>query len=146
MLLLVEKRIRGCISMISKRHVKANNKYMTKYNEEQELIFIKYLDANNLYGHSMSQTPPTHGFKWMTKSMLNNWKKHPCIPKVDLSYPVKLHNLHNEYPLAPERLMVDKVRKLIPNLSNKTKYVVRHETLKLYESLVTKVHRVNHIP
>ena len=86
---------------------------------------------------------PTHGFKWMKKSELNNLKRHSCI-LVDLSYPVKLHNNHNEYLLAPQRLMANKVEKLIPNLMNKTKYVIHHETLKLYERLglkITKIHR-----
>ena len=52
--------------------------------------------------------------------------------------------LHNEYPLAPERLMVNNVEKLIPNLNDKTKYVLHYENLKLYESLglkITKIHR-----
>ena len=68
----------------------------------------------------------------------------PCILEVDLEYPTKLHDLHNEYPLAPERLMIGKVEKLVPNLKDKTKYVIHHETLKLYERLglkITKVHR-----
>ena len=63
-----------------------------------------------------------------------------------------MHDLHNDYPLAPERVKignVDKlipntVEKLIPNTNNKTNYVVRYENLKLYESLgfkITKIHR-----
>ena len=61
-----------------------------------------------------------------------------------MEYPHHLHDLHNDYPLAPERLVVNKVEKLIPNLNDKVKYVVHHETLKVYESLglkVTKIHR-----
>ena len=150
MLLMIERGVRGGISMISKRYAKANNKYMKNYDPAKESAYIKYLDANNLYGWAMSEPMPTHGFKWMHKEEIKYWRKHPCILEVDLEYPTELHELHNEYPLAPERLLADSsssgsgVEKLIPNLNNKTKYVVHHQILKLYESLglkVTKVHR-----
>ena len=84
--------------------------------------------------------------------------------EVDLKYPNKLHKLPNYYPLAPEKLAVsndmlsyyckkiaDKyeikagdVTKLIPNLGNKTNYVVHYRNLQLYLSLgmkLTKIHR-----
>ena len=64
--------------------------------------------------------------------------------EVDLEYPEDLHNLHNDYPLAQERIKIGNVEKLIPNLNNKINYVVHYENLKLYESLglkVTKIHR-----
>ena len=70
--------------------------------------------------------------KWMTK--FNNWKNIPCILEVDLEYPENLHNLHNDYPLAPERLMINKFEKLIPNLNNKKKYVVHHIRCSPYSS------------
>ena len=54
------------------------------------------------------------------------WKKQPCILEVDLEYPKELHDDHNEYPLAPERIIVGKVEKLIPNLNNKTRYVTHY--------------------
>ena len=86
------------------------------------------------------------------------------ILEVDLKYPNELHELHNDYPLAPEKLAVtndilssycksiaDKydikvgdVKKLIPNFGNKTKYVVHYRNLQLYLSLgmkLTKTHR-----
>ena len=61
-----------------------------------------------------------------------------------MDYPKDLHDRHNEYPLAPKRITVNKVEKLIPNLCDKRKYVFHYETLKLYESLglkITKVHK-----
>ena len=86
--------------------------------------FIQYLDANNLYGWAMSQKLPTGDFKWMTAKQLDKWFEHPCILEVDLEYLQELHDLHDDYPLAPERVTVDKVEKLIPNLNNKEK--IRH--------------------
>ena len=144
MLMMVEKGIRGGVSMISTRYGKANNPYMKDYDPDQPTKYISYLDANNLYGWAMCKPLPTEGFEWMEKEELKNWKSMPCILEVDLKYPEKLHDLHNDYPLAPERLIVNKVEKLIPNLNDKTKYVIHHETLKLYLSLglkLTKIHR-----
>ena len=144
MLMMVEKGIRGGVSMISTRYGKANNPYMKDYDPDQPNKFISYLDANNLYGWAMSKPLPTKGFRWMNREELKDWKSMPCILEVDVTYPEKLHDLHNDYPLAPERVTVNKVEKLIPNLNDKTKYVIHHETLKLYLSLglkLTKIHR-----
>ena len=145
MLLMIEKGIRGGISMISNRYGKANNPYMgPKFDNTEETRFITYLDANNLYGWAMSKPLPTHGFKWMDDAEKETWKSVPCILEVDLEYPEHLHDLHNDYPLAPESVKVGRVDKLILNLNNKTNYVIHYENLKLYESLglkITKIHR-----
>ena len=92
----------------------------------------------------MSKQLPTSGFKWMTDDELDDWKHLSCVLEVDLEYPEDLHDLHNDYHLAPERIQIRNVEKLIPNLNNKTSYVVHYENLKLYESLglkITKIHR-----
>ena len=86
----------------------------------------------------------TSGFKWMTDDELDYWKHLSCILEVDLDYPANLHNLHNDYPLAPERVKIGNIDKLIPNLNNKINYVVHYENKKFYESLgskITKIHR-----
>ena len=52
-------------------------------------------------------------------------------------------NLHNDYPLAPKRIKIGSVEKLIPNLNYKTNYIVHYKNLKLHESLglkITKIH------
>lgn len=91
--------------------------------------------------------------------------KHPAndpegfILEVDLEYSEVLHDAHNAYPLAPERLVVQKgwmseyqhnlirgreVEKLVPNLRHKERYVLHYRNLQLYLSLgmrLTKVHR-----
>ena len=120
MLLMVEKDIRGGVSMISTRYGKANNKYMgDSLDSSEPSKYIQYLDANNLYAWAMSKSLPTHGFKWMEEDERNNWKNYSCILEVDLEYPKSLHDLHNDYPLAPEQIEVNKVKKLIPNLGDK---------------------------
>ena len=152
MLLLIEEAIRGGVSMISTRLGIANAKYMEGLDGEEEIMgeyvegymkevkkefgggrnpslpskYITYLDANNLYGWAMSKKLPTDGFKWMTPTQLANWRYHTCIIEVDLKYPHDLHDLHNDYPLAPEHLKMDGVVKLIPNLHNKSMlYITR---------------------
>ena len=144
MYLMVESGIRGGISTITKRYAKANNKHTKGYDKNQTSVYIPYLDANNLYGWAMSEPQPHKNFKWMNADELKNWESKPCILEVDLEYPKELHDKHNEYPLAPERLLVDKVEKLVPNLNDKTKYVLHHEDLKLYLRLglrLTKIYR-----
>ena len=145
MLLMIESGIRGEIATISHRHAKANNKYIRpEFDPADETKFISYLDANNLYGWAMSKQLSTSGFKWMTDDELDDWKHMSYFHEVDLENPEDLHNLHNDYLLAPEGIKIRNVEKLIPNLNNKTNYVVHYENLKLYESLglkITKFHR-----
>ena len=139
MLLMIEKGIRGGISIISNRYGKANNKYMKDFNKTEPSKYLMYVDANNLYGCAMSEKLPVHSFKWMSNKEIENifnnrivqvWEKTPCILEVDLEYPEKLHDLHNDYPLCPERVECDKgVKKLIPNLRHKNNYVIHYKNL-----------------
>ena len=138
MLLMFEKGIRGGISIISNRYGEANNKYMRKgYNKNKPSKYLMYLDANNLYGCAMSEKLPSHGFKWLTGGEMekiyenrHNLNKIPCILEVDIEYPENLHDLHNDYPLCPEKVKCKNgVEKLIPNLRNKKKYVLHYKNL-----------------
>ena len=51
---------------------------------------------------------------------------------VDLEYPEELHNLHNDYPLAPEKVLINDVEKLAPNLGEKKEYHLTYDTLLYY--------------
>ncbi|CAB3991572.1 Hypothetical predicted protein, partial [Paramuricea clavata] len=156
MYLFTEKGIRAGISTITKRYARADNKYIRlsknltwlegfkNRDDKGWSTYLPYMDANNLYGWAMSQPLPVRDFKWTSDEELEKWTDYGCILEVDLEYPDELHDKHNEYPLAPERIVVNGVEKLIPNLNNKEKYVVHHETLKLYLSQglrLTKIHR-----
>ena len=60
MLLMIESGIRGKIATISHRHAKANNEYIeTEFNPAEEAKLISYLDADNIYGWTMSKQLPT---------------------------------------------------------------------------------------
>ena len=75
----------------------------------------------------------------MEPSELENWRNYSCILEVDLEYPRSLHDMHSDYPLAPEQIKVDKVKKIIPKLGDKERYVLHYENLKQYESLGLKI-------
>ena len=69
MLLMFQHGIRGGITQAVHRYGKANNKYMDeKVNPKDDISFLMYLDANNLYCWAMSQPLPTGGFKWADPS------------------------------------------------------------------------------
>ena len=78
----------------------------------------------------------------MKENKLSVWEKAPCILEVDLEYPKELHDLHNDYPLAPEQIEVNKTKKLIPNLWNKKNYVIHYENLKQCLNLGLKITRI----
>ena len=152
MLMLFERGIRGGITHISKIYAQANNKYMVNYDPDKTSTYIQYLDANNLYGWAMSQSLPAHEFKWMhdlTIESVINILEHPkknkgYIFEVDLVYPHKLWKSHNDYPLAPEKINVDGVGKLISHFKPRSHYVVHYLNLKKYLEMgmrLTDVHR-----
>ena len=145
----IEKGIRGGVSYIANRHGQANNKYLRLYDEHKPSKYIMYLDANNVYGWAMSQHLRTGGFKWLNEERIdkldlakyNESSTKRIILKVDLEYPEELHDLHNDDPLATQRICVKNemisqyckdiatrynistglVHKLIPTLRNKEK-------------------------
>ena len=189
MLTMIEKGIRGGFSgVLGKRCVKAFNKYTPNYNgngnrvlDENEMKeclealkngknlndyltekYLLYLDANNLYGWSMSQKLPTKDFKWENDP--DYYKKIPkgrgCIIECDLEYPNDCRFKTRKYPLAPEKMKIDKEKlsdyqlnllgdkplskeeKLFLTLYDKEKYVIHHSILKEYIKLGMKVIKV----
>ena len=83
---------------------------MKNYYYKKPSKLITYLDMNNLHGWEMNSYLPYGGFKWLKNvdgfDVNSISKKSPIrhIFKVDLEYPDELHVLHNNYPLAPEKL------------------------------------------
>ena len=168
MLMMSERGIRGGITHIAKRYAEANNKYMIEYNPDKPSTYIQYLDANNLYGWAMSQSLPTNGFKWMKNltidTLMSIFDKANCsrtdpkeqgglggrhsprgyIFEVDLDYSSDLWGSHNDYPLAPEKINVNGVEKLISHFKPRKHYVVHYRSLRQCLELgmrVTAVHR-----
>ena len=138
MVLMVEEGIRGGICHSIHQYAKANNKYMKNYDDNEESSYIQYLDAYNLYGWAMSKKLPVNGFKWTDNNMINKEfiksynenDKKGYILEVDVKYPKKLHDLHSDLPFLPERMEINKCKKLVCNLYDKNKYVVHINSLK----------------
>lgn len=161
----IESGIRGGLSFINTRHLQVTN--------SKEKIF--YIDANNLYGLAQTSKLPTGNLKFIpeTKFSQINWKTIDTeknigyILEVDLTYPKHLHDLHSNFPLAPDFLEIcfdnlspyskKKLEECSSGISNfkesklfntfhpRKNYVVHFKNLKLYLSLgmkLKKVHRV----
>ena len=125
MLLMFERGIRGGITQAVKRYPKANNKYMKDlYNPDEERIYLQYVDANNLYGWSMVQNLPTHGFLWKEAGGFPPEKidelvkedKRGYLLEVNVKYPKELLENHNKLPFLAERMKIGREEKLVPNL------------------------------
>ena len=85
---------------------------MNDYDSKKPSTFITYLDMNNLYGWVMSEYLPYREFEWIENinkfdvNSINEKSDTGYFLEVDLEYPDELHELHNDYPLAPEKLAV----------------------------------------
>ena len=157
---MVERGLRGGMCQVSHKHVKANNKYMDNYVEDIISSYIAYLDANNLYGDAMSQPLPFSNFEWSDEiqtaedvldynenDIIDEFEglpvTHGFILEVDLEYPKELHDLHSDYPLAPENRcvsadMVSDFSKGIYKLYHSGKDVKDEKTKKLVLSVNDK--------
>ena len=151
---------------------------MQSYNPNKPSKFILYLDANNLYGQAMSQYFPYSGFKQLTQKEVNKLllnligcnfieknSSDRYILELYPNYLNELHESHNYYPLAPERLEISRimlleycsniankygikiggVNKLVPNLGKKSKYVLHYRNLHSYLTLGMKLVSVHGI-
>lgn len=103
-----QSMVRGGQAYICTRYCKARPGYR-----------IVYLDATNLYGYTMCQRLPTHGFEWMTIAELEELKKDPCLYINDLlqngeccaimgdfRIPREIHKMTWDYPFMPEKAKV----------------------------------------
>ena len=179
MYLYLMDTIRGGICQVNKKFVKADNIYTRKVHDESSdkkvnkklktsdlNKFILYLDANNLYGYSMSKTLPYKNFKWSDDLTLDPNNLQKGIYEVDIEIPKELHDKFKDYPLCPEIKSIDenmlseyqkylndklndkysqKDKKLILDLLPKKNYKVYYKSLEYYLKLgvkVTKVHRI----
>ena len=168
--LMIENSIRGGICTISNRYSKANNPLVEDFDPSKTTTFITYLDTNNLYGAAQSEPLPVGDFKFLTAdeiSQLNIMTVTDDSPTgniidCDLEYPAHLHDMHSDYPLAPEHFVVKSemlspfarnlqgkgwkpMGKLIPNLYGKTHYVTHYRNLQCYVEqglVLTKIHRI----
>ena len=99
---------------------------------------------------AMSQPLPTGGFKWVDVnpnkiSELATRTDKGYVLEVDVSYPKELHNQHNDLPFMCQRMEINGVEKLAPNLRDKKNYVIHIQALNqaLQHGLgLDRIHRV----
>ena len=120
--LTYEQDIRGGICNKVHSYAEANNKYMKNYDKNKESSFLTYVDANNLYGWAMSKKLPVDGFKWVndlsmfTEDFIKNYDGEGDVGYllvVDIEYPKTLRMLQSHLPFLPEKMKINKCRKLV---------------------------------
>ncbi|CAJ0634281.1 10391_t:CDS:2 [Entrophospora sp. SA101] len=165
--MLVERAIRGGMSMVSQRYAKANNPQCPDYDESKPNSWVMYEDMNALYSGAMIQYLPTEILGKVAPEEIPNILEIPIdaeegyLLEVDMEVPLNLHDLFNDYPLAPEKGVVPKNwlspynedlvndseigggkyvlgEKLLQTLLPKKNYVVHYRALQLYISLGIK--------
>ena len=112
--LFLNKAMWGGLSMVAKCHSKANHPSLTDYDSSRPCRFLMFLDVNNLYGKAMMDFLPVGGFKWMSQEELTveficglpDEGKFGCFVDCMLFYPSALHDVHDDYPLAPMKRKV----------------------------------------
>ncbi|XP_043280369.1 uncharacterized protein [Venturia canescens] len=150
--LFVEQGIRGGISQCSNRYARANNKYMSDYDANEEAKYLMYFDVNNLYGRAMMEYLPQGGFEWFTGhnvDFLNVPDDSPVgyILEVDLDYPENCHDSHKDLPLCPEHKSApgSKQNKLMTTLEPKKRYILHYRNLKQAVQQGMKLVRVHRV-
>ncbi|XP_074039510.1 uncharacterized protein [Leptinotarsa decemlineata] len=131
------KGIRGGISQCSERKHVANNRFLPDYDENEASSFITYLDATNLYGHSMSQPLPTDGFTWLSEQEILQLDimgvpddgPKGYVLEVDVHYPEELHDAHSDLPFLVES---DDKRFIIPNTTKTLPW--GHKDIEFYQT------------
>ena len=112
---MIEKGIWGGITQAAKRYVKATNRYMKDlYNPDEEIIYLPYLDANNLYIWAIAQNLPTHRVLWKDAEDFTPEKidkivktaKREYLLEVNVEYPKELHESHSELPFLAGRVKI----------------------------------------
>ena len=157
MLLILECGIRGEITQAVHKHVSANKYMGDHYDPSSETSYLQYLDANNLYGWAMSQPFPTGRFRWVDVKPdeiheLMEWvcdlakrENKGYLLEVDVRYTAEMHDFHNDLPFMCERMEINGVEKLVPNLRDKKNYVIHIQGLEQTLShglILERVHRV----
>ena len=183
--LLLMDTIRGGMTVCNKKYVKADNiytreqhdiwidkniklKFKKKLRTNNLNKYLMYLDANNLYGLSMSKPSPYKKFKFSnvipSEVSLNENNLKTGIHEVDIEIPENLHKF-KDFPLCLEIKSInennlsdyqkflnnklnikynEKDKKLILDLLPKKNYKVYYKNLEYYLKLgikVTKVHK-----
>ena len=127
---------------------------MKNYDKSKESSFLMYVDANNLYSWVMSRKLPVDGFKWVddlfmfTEDFIKSYDEEGDVGYllvVDIEYPKTLRMLHSDLSFLPDRMKVNKIKKLACNVTDKENYSIHIVALKQalnYDLKLIRVHSV----
>ena len=124
---MFEEGITSGITQSSHRYAEGNNKYMKNYDKNKKKSILMYLDVNILYGWALPKKLPTGCFNWVKNTSkideeftknYNNDCDTGFILKLDIEYPKELHDLNSYLPFLPERMKINKSKKLVCTLYN----------------------------
>ena len=134
------------MSFAAHRYVEAYNKYMANFDHTKKSSYLMYFDVNSLYSWAMCNPLPIGGFKWVDVKDKNGYmktkaynKEYNFIVECDIEYPDNLHDLHNDYPLAPEKIIIDDFVKMSPYRENLIKKFNEKYDVKIRKSKVPKL-------
>ena len=174
--LFFDKGLTGGASEVKTPYAKANNEQFKDFDRQVKRSYLVMFDCNNQYGHAMRQYLPTGGFEWVdlentspeywTNFVLNLQDETDIgyFFEVDLKYPKELHDLHDQYPLAPEHVEIKpemlsghqktlvkdlKIKvggnKLCLTLQDKKEYICHYRNLKFYLEKGLKIEKVSRV-
>ena len=92
--------------MICKGYAETNIKFLRSYDADKPGSYVIYLDANNLYGHCTTEIRDLVNPKYFNLDNYSNDSPINSFLEIDFDYPDELHNLHNDYPSAGEKIKV----------------------------------------
>ena len=83
---------------------------MKSFDHKKESSYLMYFDANSLYSRAMCRPLLVGRFKWVevkNKDKMLRERKYNFFVECDIKYPKELHKLHNDYPVAPEKMVIN---------------------------------------
>ena len=146
--------------------MKANNHHFPDYDEKKSSTYGLFLDVVNLYGSTMMMKMPVSNFEWTRKSLqdlLNtpDDANEGYSVMADIEYPYSLHDKHNDFPIAAEKLKIEKnffqctrknfncnknkTENLIKTLLDKKYYLCHYSFLKFFVGQGLKITKVSKV-
>ena len=112
---------------------------MKDYNKNKKSSYLRYLDANNLYGWAMCKKLPiinfkrTDDFSKYTENFIRNYDENSDwqgILEVDIEYPKTLWGHQKDLTFLAQKKKQGNVEKLITSIEDKEKYEIHISALK----------------
>lgn len=161
---LIRKNIRGGVVSANVKHCVANNPYIPNFDPTKPTNYIMYVDATALYATSMMEPLPSSDYrlletdseefkKWETiilneklfRCEINSETSLGLMVEFDCEIDKADHDRFNCFPFLPELVTINKVKKLLPNLQNKSEYFAHYTTIQMIQKHKIKITKIRKI-